>query len=229
MVRPFVARAVEQACAPRLLDCGCGTGHNLRLLGAFGSAIGIDLTWAGLTVARSRGETRVARASVGQLPFRDEAFDAVTSFDVLYCLDSDLERRAVREMWRVLRPGGGLVVNVAAMPILHGDHSVLSAEVRRYTRASLSGLLMSAGFRVERVTYTNASLFPLMLAVRTYQRVVGLSPVEHAEADITVPPRPVNALLAAALRAEARVIRSVNLPFGSSLLCLARKPASATR
>ena len=115
------------------------------------------------------------------------------------------------------------------MPILRGDHSVLSAEVRRYTRAGLSGLLVSAGFHIERITYTNASLFPLMLAVRTYQRVVGLPAIEHAEADITVPPRPVNALLAGVLRAEAGVIRFANLPFGSSLLCLARKPASATR
>lgn len=225
MVRPFVARAVAGAVRPQLLDCGCGTGGNLRLLGEFGAASGLDLTWSGLSLARARGETRLVRASVGDVPFPDASFDAVTSFDVLYCLESDLERRAVEEMWRVLRPGGGLVVNVAAMPILRGNHSVLSAEVRRYTRPGLRALLEGAGFTVERVTYTNFALFPLLLAVRTGQRLAGLSSADDALAEITVPREPVNALLSAALWIESQALRVSDLPCGSSLLCLARKPA----
>ncbi|MEW5982102.1 MAG: class I SAM-dependent methyltransferase [Acidobacteriota bacterium] len=225
MVRPFIAQAVAHVCRPRLLDCGCGTGGNLRLLGDFGDATGFDLTWSGLAIARARGERRVVRASVDSVPFSDATFDGVTSFDVLYCLEAGLERRAVAEMWRVLKPGGGLVVNVAAMPILHGDHSIVSAEVRRYTRQGLQGVLEEAGFAIERLTYTNAALFPLLLAVRTWQRVTGLSPADEALAEITVPLEPVNALLSGALWAESKVLRIASLPFGSSLLCLARKPA----
>lgn len=225
MVRPFVAGAVRHAGSPRLLDCGCGTGHNLRLLGEFGRATGFDLTWAGLSIARSRGESRIAQASVASLPFPAAAFDAVTSFDVLYCLDARSERQAVDEMWRVLKPGGGLVVNVAAMPVLHGNHSILSAEVRRYTRSGLQALLEQSGFAIERITYTNATLFPLMLAVRVTQRLTGLAPAEDALAEISVPREPINAVLSAALRVEAAALRAVDLPFGSSLLCLARKPA----
>jgi hypothetical protein len=111
------------------------------------------------------------------------------------------------------------------MEKLRGNHSVLSAELRRYSRASLRERLESAGFRVERMTYTNASLFPVMLAVRGVQRAMGLAPEGESQGEITVPPLPVNAILTAMLAIEAGIVRVVPMPFGSSLLCLARKPA----
>jgi SAM-dependent methyltransferase len=222
-VTPLLRQAANDRQGLRLLDCGCGTGSNLSLLARYGRAWGFDLTWSGLTIARSRGLHRVARASVAHVPFAAETFDIVTSFDVLYCLETAVERAAVGEMWRVLKPGGSLVVNVAGMPVLRGNHSVLSAELRRYSRPSLRALVEQAGFSVERLTYTNAVLFPITLGVRLAQRLVGLAAEEDALGEISVPPAPVNAILSAALSAEARVQRVLSLPFGSSLLCLARK------
>ena len=222
----MLARAAAGRTGLRLLDCGCGTGTNLRvLLEPYGRAWGFDLTWTGLQFARAAGAARVARASAAAVPYPSAAFDIVTSFDVLYCLPDEVERESVREMWRVLKPGGAAVVNVPAMEILRGNHSVLSAELRRYSRASLRTRLEAGGFRVERITYTNAALFPLMLGVRVVQRVVGLAPESEAEGEITVPPRPVNAALSALLAVEAGLVPAVPMPFGSSLLCLARKPA----
>jgi SAM-dependent methyltransferase len=228
--RRFVSPMLDRAAAGRrdlrLLDCGCGTGTNLRvLLEPYGRAWGFDLTWTGLQFARVSGVTRVAQASAAAIPYPSAAFDIVTSFDVLYCLPDQIEREAIREMWRVLRPGGAAIINVAAMEILRGNHSVLSAELRRYSRAGLRERLERAGFRVERMTYTNAALFPVMLTVRGVQRMMGLAPEREAECEITVPPGPVNAALGALLAVEAGVVRAVPMPFGSSLLCLARKPA----
>jgi SAM-dependent methyltransferase len=207
-VSPMLARAAAGRRGLRLLDCGCGTGTNLRL-----------------QLARGSGLTRVAQASAAAVPYPAGAFDIVTSFDVLVCLPDAIEREAVREMWRVLKPGGAAVINVAAMEVLRGNHSVLSAELRRYSRASLRALLEPAGFRVERMTYTNAALFPLMLGVRGAQRVMGLAQESEAEGEITVPPSSVNAALSALLAVEAGLVRVLPMPFGSSLLCLARKPA----
>jgi len=228
--RRFVLPLLDQTAAGRaglrLLDCGCGTGTNLRLLlDRYGLAMGFDLTWTGLQFARAAGVARVAQASAGAIPFPSATFDIVTSFDVLYCLPDDVEREAVREMCRVLKPGGAAVINVAAMEVLRGNHSVLSAELRRYSRASLRALLEPAGFRVERMTYTNATLFPVMLAVRGAQRLAGLAPESEALGEITVPRAPVNAVLGAVLAVEAAAARVMPMPFGSSLLCLARKPA----
>jgi len=197
----------------------------LVLLGQFGRAYGFDLTAVGLKIGREAGRSRLARATVTAVPFPSNTFDIVTSFDVLYSLEASDEHAAVAEMFRVAKPGGFVVVNVAAMESLRGDHSVLSREVRRYDRDSLSRLLAGAGFSIERLTYTNAVLFPAMAIGRALQRRRGLSSEEHADQEIKVPAAPVNLALTAALTLESWWLRVVDNPFGSSLLCLARKPA----
>jgi SAM-dependent methyltransferase len=179
---------------------------------------------AGLRIGRKRG-ARVARATVTAAPFPDRTFDVVTSFDVLYSLPEPDQHAAVAEMFRLTKPGGFAVVNVAAMNVLRGDHSILSHEIRRYTRASLRSLLTAAGFRIERLTHTNAVLFLPMVVMRTVQRRRGLKPEVEAQREISVPWGPVNAFLTGALRVEAWWLRYFDAPVGSSLLCLARKQA----
>ena len=221
-VTPLFDRATDGRRDLLMLDCGCGTGHNLQLLRRAGRAFGIDITFSGLTYAASRGDRKVAQASAARLPFGGELFDIVTSFDVIYSLPDDAERGAVSEMWRVLKPGGHLLLNVAAMPILHGSHSVLSGEIRRYSRDGLRQLLDLAGFQIERITYTNFSTFPLTAGVRLAQKVLGGH--KESAAEITIPAPPVNGLLSGVLAAEAVAMKYVDMPAGSSLLCLARKP-----
>jgi hypothetical protein len=144
---------------------------------------------------------------------------------VLYALDDRAEREAIQEMYRLLKPGGFAVVNVAAMEVLRGDHSVLSHERRRYTRASLRERLTEAGFAIERLTYTNFLLFPMMVVARTLQRRRGLKPEAEAQGEIGVPAAPVNGALTVLLLLESVWLRWFDAPAGSSLLCLARKPA----
>jgi SAM-dependent methyltransferase len=223
-VRPLVERAVAGLDDPEILDCGCGTGANLVMLEEYGRAFGFDLMWRGLEYARDYGQHRLAQASIARIPFADASFDLATAFDVLYSLSEDQEASAVSEIFRVLRPGGRLIVNVAALRILRGNHSVFGAEVRRSTRRRLRRVLALPGFEVERLTYTNASLFPLMLAVRTAQRLSGLATPEEAGTDLSIPPWPLNALLGTLLRCEARALRAFDMPIGSSLLAVARKP-----
>jgi ubiquinone/menaquinone biosynthesis C-methylase UbiE len=220
-VTPLVAEAVRGRSAAAILDCGCGTGHNLTLLRQYGAAVGIDLTASGLGYAHRRGERAVAQASAVALPFAAACFDLVTSFDVIYSLQDEAETMALAEMFRVLRPGGHLVINVAAMDLLTGNHSVLASEVRRYSRTSLTQRLDRAGFQIRRISYTNATIMPLVAAVRLVQRVSG-----HKESaqEIAIPPAIVNSMLSTLLRVEAAALRVVNMPFGSSLLALARRP-----
>ena len=161
------------------------------------------------------------------VPFPTAAFDIVTSFDVLYSLADGDEQAAIAEMYRLLKPGGFAIVNVAAMRVLRGDHSVLSREVRRYSRADLRTRLEGAGFRIQRLTYTNATLFPALAIARLIQRRRGLRSESEADAEISVPPAPINAIMTAVMHLEALWLRAFDAPFGSSLLCLAKKPADS--
>ena len=224
-VTPLLRQAAGSQTGMRLLDCGCGTGANVELLGAFGRAYGFDLAEVGLRIGRESGRTRLARASVTAVPFPSDSIDIVTSFDVLYSLQPTDEETAIAEMFRVLKPGGFALVNVAAMDMLRGDHSMLSREVRRYSRQELREKLERAGFEIERITYTNATLFLPLALSRMLQRRRGLRNEGETEAEITVPPAPINAVMSGVMQLEALWLRAFDLPFGSSLLCLARKPA----
>lgn len=221
-VAPLLARAVAGQASPRILDCGCGTGNNLRLLREYGRPCGIDLTLSGLAYARRQGERLVAQASALSLPFSDDAFDLVTSFDVIYAFDDARAATALSEMCRVLRPGGSLVLNVAALPALRGNHSILGGEVQRYTRSSLGRHLRDAGFEVLRLTYTNAAILPIVAGVRFAQRL-RQGGHQLSDGEMTVPVAPVNLALSSLLAAESIALRVVDMPLGSSLLTLARK------
>lgn len=229
--RRFVAPLIEQATAgrsrARLLDAGCGTGANLAYLHRFGIAFGLELFARGLQFGHARGLPRLMQGSVTHLPFADASLDVVLSFDVLYCLENPAEQAAIREMFRVLRPGGSVVINVAAFNILKGDHSMLGGEVRRYTKRELRDKVERAGFQVTRLTYTNATLFPITASVRAFQRLRGVKAEKDNKGDFYVPPAPINALFSGVLAVESKLIAAgIDMPVGSSLLCLAKKPGT---
>jgi ubiquinone/menaquinone biosynthesis C-methylase UbiE len=225
-VRPLLEDAARdvKGRVPTVLDCGCGTGNNLQMIRQYGRAFGIDLTYSGLAYARRHRERLIAQASATALPFPDRVFDIVTSFDVIYALDDAGAATALKEMYRVMRPGGYLVLNVAALPVLRGNHSVLGGEVQRYTRRSLRRHFEDADFGVKRLTYTNISILPMVAGIRFAQRLIG-----HREStqEISVPVPPVNAALKVLLAVEAAAVRWVDMPIGSSLLALARRPEQA--
>ncbi len=220
-VGPLLNQAANGRRGLRILDCGCGTGNNLRMLREYGRATGIDITFSGLAYARTHGERLVARASALSLPFSAGSFDIVTSFDVIYAFDDTMAAAALGETYRVLAPGGHLVLNVAALPALRGNHSVLGGEVQRYTRRGLRVHLERAGFLIQRLTYTNASILPIVAGVRFAQRLRGH---HESTSEMVIPPAPVNRALSGLLAVEAAALRVVDMPLGSSLLTLAEKP-----
>jgi SAM-dependent methyltransferase len=220
-IAPVIADLANGRPGLRLVDCGCGTGHNLQLLHPHGRAIGFDLSAAGPARAHAAGLT-VLRGDVTRIPLASGSFDVATSFDVLQCVEADVA--AVREMARIVRPGGVVVVTLAALDVLRGDHAEVWQEVRRYTPASARRLVETAGLRPERVSFLFASLFPLMASVRLVQRVTRrFGRTVREDTDIKVPVSPINLLLTTLVSAEAALVRHVPMPIGSSLLVVARK------
>ncbi len=224
--RGFLTPVLDRVAAGRqgltIIDCGAGTGHNLTLLGAYGRVFPFDLDPSALTKARVAGAPMV-RANVTHIPFRSNSFDIATSFDMLMMVP-DVEG-AVREVARVLKPGGAIVFTLPALEVLRGDHAEIWHELVRYTPASARALLTQAGLEVERVSFLFASLFPLMLVTRTLERWTRrFRRAPSADGDIGMPSPLVNAVLTAVVVGEAWLARHVPMPVGSSLLMVARKP-----
>ena len=190
-----------------------------RYLQRFGQVTGIDLAPEAVSLAKQRGLTQLARSSVGAIPFRDGAFDVVTSFDVLYHLNVNDDRAALSEIHRVLRPGGIALIRLPAFDWIRGAHDEVVHTRHRYTRDELSGKLEDVGFLVERSTYANFLLFPLAPVKRYLEHRNG----SHEATDLWRPPGPINRLLTDLLSLEAIPARTFGLPWGLSVFAVARR------
>jgi SAM-dependent methyltransferase len=213
----------------RILDAGCGTGGNLRWLSRFGQAYGIDLAPQAVHFCQQRQLTTVSRASVLDLPFENESFDLVTSFDVIYHLGVSDDVAALRELRRVTRPGGAVLVRVPAAEWLRSEHDAAVHTRQRYSLEELKTKLARAGLIVEKASYANTLLFPAAALARLAARGGGPEKSHGAErSDVRPAPAPVNAALGAVLDLEALWLRRGRFPAGLSALAVAVRPEGET-
>lgn len=234
-MREITAAVLDPAiCAlsrPRMiLDAGCGTGGMLSWLERHeegGCLVGIDLSSVALSFGRKRGDGMLAQASVTDLPFRASTFDLVTSFDIWEQLAGEnSDEAAIREMLRVLKPGGVAFVRVPAYEWMKSGHDKALATQHRYGLDELVGKMSNAGFKIRRATYANTLLLPLAVTRRLLLQRIGL--VKRGSDVKPLPPSLgwLNRILLCALRTEARWLNNPEraLPFGLSAICLAEKP-----
>jgi SAM-dependent methyltransferase len=204
----------------RLLDAGCGTGWNLQDLASFGETHGVDLSPLALITTRRRGG-RVVQGNLLSLPYASSSFDVVTSFDVLYHAWIPDDVRAVRELTRVLKPGGLLLLKAPALKILWGAHDEAVHSRHRYTRSEMERLVEGAGLTLIRSTYANSLLFPVLLARRVLDRLLN----RHGS-DVALLPPLLERTFGGLLSIEAALLRRLNLPIGASVFAVARKPGA---
>jgi ubiquinone/menaquinone biosynthesis C-methylase UbiE len=206
----------------RFLDAGCGTGGTLQALGQNKQAIGLDFSSIALGYARKRRLPYLLLASTTDIPLASESLQLVTSFDVLYHRGVQDDETALREMYRVLSPGGWLLVRVPAFNALESHHDRVVHTRHRYRTAEMREKLRSAGFSVSKVSYANTLLFPPIALKRIWDQFF---PPSHVSSDVQTPNPIVNALLTGLLYVEAWLLRFVDLPWGVSVVALARKPS----
>jgi SAM-dependent methyltransferase len=226
-VRALLTRWLARYAQPRsmILDVGCGTGANLKLLQGYGTAIGVDISEQALSFCRARGipHSRTFLASATDLPFPDSTFDLATSFDVICNIADDL--CAFAQVARVLKPGSRFIVGLPAYQWLWGEHDVAVGHQRRYSAREVQKKMRSAGFEIERVTYANALLLPLIALMRlTVRRAPSNGSSIHS--DLVPLPGVVNAPLSALFTAEMRAVSRMNLPYGLSVIAVGRKTSA---
>jgi SAM-dependent methyltransferase len=220
--RKVLERVVEDLRLPagaRILDAGCGSGRNMVELARHGTVTGVELADASVSLARERGAGEVIAGSVLEMPFEADSFELAASLDVIEHLEDDLT--ALRELRRVVAPGGSLLVTVPAYQWLWSGHDEINHHFRRYTRRSLQRAGEEAGWQQVRTTYFNSLLLPAAILLRVLDRFNRKT--TESSLDLWVPPQPLNWLLERPLRLEAALIgRGGRIPAGLSLLAVFR-------
>jgi len=224
-LRQHVADSIKPSSpAFSLLDAGCGTGGTLAALRRnFPQAdlTGFDESEHAVTLTAGRHTgAHLVRASVHDLPFGAESFDFVLSLDVWSHAGVD-DALAAHEVHRVLRGGGKLILNLAALELLKGAHDCATDVTRRYTRRQVRALLEGANFQVERLTYWNAAFTPPIALLRWLSRIKMRR--EPPRSDFRPLPPFLNTMLKRVAALELSASRHLSLPFGTSILAIAQK------
>ena len=212
-----ISDAISPRQSPlRILDVGCGTGANLEMLSKFGSAEGIDVSDDALTYCQAKG-LKVTKGIAEDLPFENGVFDIVTGLDVVEHLDDDVA--GLKEMFRVTSDGGRMLIFVPAFMWLWGVQDDISNHRIRYTKKEIQERVEKAGFTVERATYANITFFAPILAGRLLMRLTGIKPESENNVNVSA----LNGIFGWIFGAERHYLKRADLPFGVSIVVLARK------
>jgi SAM-dependent methyltransferase len=212
-----------------LLDVGCGAGNMIHHLGRYGQVKGVEIDPRPVAVARERGYDVEQGDACQGLAYNEASFDVVTALDVIEHNQDDLS--ILREMHRVLAPGGHAIITVPAFMWLWSHNDDINAHVRRYTAEELRRKLLAAGFRVRRLAFNNFFVFPMAAATILLRRRRGQEPelashhLSQDEYQVEMEPAspPVNALLTGVGWLEAQLLRWISLPIGTSIIVIAQK------
>jgi len=214
----LIDRIVQLPKKARILEVGCGTGHNLSMLKRFGKVEASELDPSARALASKRLRGQVKEAKLPDLSmFERDAYDLVALLDVLEHVPDDLG--SLRAILKRLKPGGALLLTVPANPWMWSAHDVAHHHFRRYTRKQLKELFSKAGLEVQLLSYFNTLLYPLVAAARIIGKMT-----RKDTADDQLPGDVVNGVLGRIFGLESGMIGRMPMPFGVSLLAIVRRP-----
>lgn len=205
-----------------ILDVGCGTGSTLKELEKRGHAMGVDVSEEAVKFCKLRGCRNVYKIDGQGLSFKDEMFDLVLALDVIEHITDD--SAALWEYYRITKHNGILLLTVPAYNFLWGAHDEINEHKRRYAADELRRKVEETGFAVGKLAYFNTILFPFVLLARMGQRLMKMVNGRHKpRSDLRLYPAIVNDILEAVFILEERLLRRYDLPYGVSLICVAKK------
>lgn len=199
----------------KILDAGCGTGRNIIFLKKYGQVSGFDISPYAIKFCKKRKLTNIKFGSVDKIPFKNKSFDVVTCFDVLGQAEVKNADKSIKEFYRVLKPGGRLIIRTAAYNWLMGYHDQAVHTKHRFKKSELVALLKKNKFKIIKATYANSFLFPLAIVKRLLIKIT--------TSDVKKINHQINWLLKIPFLFETLLIKYFDLPFGLSLIVVAKK------
>lgn len=211
----LIRRDVRPPKGASILEIGCGTGHNLEMLGRFGHVDAIELDDESRAIAQARLGRDIMSARLPELKgIPEHHYDLVATLDVIEHIDDDDD--AIAAISTRLKPGGKFLMTVPAHPWMWSAHDSVNHHKRRYSKASLRRLIEGSPLKLDRIGYFNSLLFPLAVADRLVSKLRGKD-----EADVKLPSAPLNSSLEKIFAAERHLVGRLPLPPGLSLFAVA--------
>jgi SAM-dependent methyltransferase len=199
----------------RILEVGCGTGHNFEMLSRFGTVDAIEVDPAARAIAEQRLGRQVMEAPLPELRgVAERSYDLVAAFDVIEHIADD--RAALASIASRLAPGGRFVMTVPAHQWMWSAHDTVNHHHRRYSKRSLRGLVEGSPLKLEQIGYINSLLFPLAIGQRLAAKLARTD-----SSDVRMPPAALNHTFERVFAFERRLIGRVPLPTGLSLFAVA--------
>jgi 2-polyprenyl-3-methyl-5-hydroxy-6-metoxy-1,4-benzoquinol methylase len=220
----LVLRFVPAGKTLQIFDAGCGTGRLLQLLSARGNAQGCDASETAVRSCRKRGLATAVQADLNTTVLDRDRYDVITLIDVLYHANIGDERAVLKKIHAALRPGGRLIIQVPAYEWLRSDHDRAVHTRRRYQQADIVGMLHDIDFVVEKATYRVSFLLLPIVMVRMGQRLFRRKRTKTPASDVDPSPKVLNGFLRTIMRMENLLLRRLDLPCGSSIFAVARRP-----
>ena len=215
IIADLIRREVRPPAEARILELGCGTGHNLAMLSGFGHVDGLELDEEARTISEQRLGRKVMSSPLPELgEVADRHYDLIGEFDVIEHIDDD--HAALASIATKLKTGGKFVMTVPAHQWMWSAHDIVNHHKRRYSKSNLKALVEASPMRLERVGYFNTFLFPLAVAERAASKLRGKN-----DGDVKLPPAPINAVFEKVFEAERYLVGRLPLPPGLSLFAVA--------
>ena len=210
----LIRREVRLPADARILEIGCGTGHNLQMLSGFGHVDGLELDDEAAALSEKRLGRGIIRSPLPELDGVSNDYDLIGAFDVIEHIEDD--RAALAAIATKLKSGGKFMMTVPAHPWMWTAHDVANHHKRRYSKRSLRALVEGSPMRLEKIGYFNSLLFPVAVAERTVSKLRGKD-----DGDVSLPPAPLNRTLEAVFASERYLVGRLPLPPGLSLFAVA--------
>jgi SAM-dependent methyltransferase len=214
VLHDLIARNIAPPKGGRILEVGCGTGHNIGMLGKFGAVDAVELDPAAREMASRRSGLIVKDARLPELGgIESGTYAVVAALDVVEHVEDD--RAALQGLARCLAPGGRMLVTVPAFPFLWSAHDVANHHFRRYTKMSLRDAVGDAGLKLEFIGWFNSLLFPLAVADRMWGKLRG-----REGSDDALPPALLNAAFETIFALERHALGRFPMTPGVSLAAI---------